>query len=246
MITASEQEARVALAAAFRLVAHFGWDDLVSTHISSKVPGEENRFLLNRRGDLFHEITASSLVKIDLDGSVISPPDAVVNAAGFTIHSAIHASIAEAGCVIHLHGRYGTAVSMLRCGLLPASQRALVYDERIGYHDYEGIALDLDERSRLVANLGDHRAMILRNHGTLAVGRTVAEAFAIIYNLEQACEVQILAQSCGQELAMPSDAARANVRRQSSDFADFMGKLGDAAWPGLLRLLDSIDRSYRD
>ena len=222
-----------------------GWDDLVSTHISAKVPGEENRFLLNRRGDLFHEITASSLVKIDLDGSVIEPKDATVNAAGFTIHSAIHASNPDAGCVIHLHSRYGTAVSMLRCGLVPASQKAIAFHDRLAYHDYEGIALDLDERARLVADLGDRCAMILRNHGTLAVGRTVPEAFSIIYQLETACELQVLAQSTGQELILPEPDVRDHVRDQTSGFADFLGRLGDSAWPGLLRLLDARDPSYR-
>jgi ribulose-5-phosphate 4-epimerase/fuculose-1-phosphate aldolase len=243
--SATEHEVRVALAAAFRLVAHFGWDDLVSTHLSARVPGEAGRFLLNRRGDLFHEITASSLVKIDRDGAVIEPRGAIVNPAGFTIHSAVHDAVPDAGCVIHLHSRYGTAVSMLRCGLVPASQKAIVFHDRIAYHDYEGIALDLDERARLVADLGDRRAMILRNHGTLAVGRSVPEAFSIIYQLETACELQILAQSTGQELATPSAASLELVRRQTSDFSEFLGKLGDAAWPGLLRLLDARDPSYR-
>ena len=245
MTSSTEQEARVALAAAFRLVAHFGWDDLVSTHISARVPGEDNRFLLNRRGDLFHEITASSLVKIDLDGTVIEPRDASVNAAGFTIHSAIHGARHDAGCVIHLHARYGTAVSMLRAGLVPASQKAMAFHDRLAYHDYEGIALDLDERARLVADLGDRCAMILRNHGTLAVGRTVPEAFSVIYHLETACELQVLAQSTGQELLVPDAGIRAHVHRQTADFADFLGRLGDAAWPGLLRMLDARDPSYR-
>lgn len=241
----SEQEARVALAAAFRLVAHFGWDDLISTHISAKVPGEENRFLLNRRGDLFREITASSLVKIDLDGTVIEPQGATVNAAGFTIHSAIHGSNHDAGCIIHLHSRYGTAVSMLECGLVPASQKGIAFHERVAYHDYEGIAFELDERPRLVADLGDRCAMILRNHGTLAVGRTVPEAFAIIYQLETACELQVLAQATGQPLHLPSAEVRAHVHRQTEPFADFMRGLGNAAWPGLLRMLDAVDPSYR-
>lgn len=245
MAEPTEHEARVNLAAAFRLVAHFGWDDLISTHISARVPGKEGRFLLNRRGDLFHEITASSLVEIDLDGAVISPTGATVNAAGFTIHSAIHAAVPDAGCVIHLHSRYGTAVSMLRHGLVPTSQKAIALHSRLAYHAYEGIAFDLAERPRLIADLGDCRAMILRNHGTLAVGRTVPEAFSIIYNLETACELQVLAQSTGQELLTPSAEVCAHVHRQTEPFADFMRNLGHAAWPGLLRMLDAADPSYR-
>jgi ribulose-5-phosphate 4-epimerase/fuculose-1-phosphate aldolase len=240
-----EQAARVDLAAAYRLVAHHGWDDLISTHISAKVPGKEDRFLINRRGELFGEIKASSLVELALDGTVISPPGAPVNAAGFTIHSAVHASNPEVGCVIHLHAPYGTAVSMMRCGLLPLSQKALALQGRLAYHDYEGIALDLDERARLIADLGDRRAMILRNHGTLAIGRTVAEAFALIYTLETACKVQVLAQSCGQELVTPSEQAQRNVTRQTAELADFMGAFGETAWPGLLRLLDAGDPDYR-
>jgi ribulose-5-phosphate 4-epimerase/fuculose-1-phosphate aldolase len=243
-MTDGEWEARCALAACYRLVAHFGWDDLISTHISAKVPGEE-QFLMNRRGDMFREVTASSLVKIDLDGHVLAPAGAVINAAGFTIHSAIHAAHPDVGCVIHLHARHGTAVSMLACGLVPASQKSLLFQGRLGYHDYEGIALDLDERARLVADLGQHRAMILRNHGTLSIGRTVPEAFAVIYALETACESQVLAMSSGQELATPSAASRATVLEQSRDLADFMGTYGAAAWPGLLRLLDETAPGYR-
>jgi ribulose-5-phosphate 4-epimerase/fuculose-1-phosphate aldolase len=239
----AEQQARIDLAAAFRLVAHYGWDDLISTHISVKLPGDGDRFLLNRRGDLFRQITASSLVEIDLDGNVLSPPDAVVNAAGFMIHSAIHAARPDAVCVLHLHAPYGVAVSMLRCGLLPISQKALALQGRVAYHDYEGIVLDPGERTRLIADLGDKRAMILRNHGTLATGRTVAEAFALIYTLETACRAQVLAQSCGQELVIPSDESQHNVLRQTSD--DFMSKLGMAAWPALLRMLDESDPNYR-
>jgi ribulose-5-phosphate 4-epimerase/fuculose-1-phosphate aldolase len=239
-----ERQARVDLAAAYRLVARFGWDDLISTHISAKIPGTEH-FLLNRRSDLFHEITASNLVEIDLDGNVVSPPGAIVNAAGFTIHSAVHGAHPDVGCVIHLHSRYGTAVSMQACGLLPLSQKALVLYGRIGYHDYEGLALDLDERARLIRDLGDHRAMILRNHGTLAIGRTVAEAFAVIYTLETACQLQIMAQSTGQELVAPSADAQRTVARQTHELSDFLGKYGATAWPGLLRMLDAEDPSYR-
>jgi len=239
-----EWEARCALAACYRLVAQFGWDDLISTHISAKVPGEE-QFLMNPRGTLFREITASSLVKIDLDGNVLSPAGAAINAAGFTIHSAIHAAHEDVGCVIHLHARHGTAVSMLRCGLVPASQKSLLFADRLGYHDYEGIALEADERARLVADLGPHRAMILRNHGTLSIGRTVPEAFAVIYALETACETQLLAMATGQELALPTAAARATVLEQSRDLAELMGNYGAAAWPGLLRLLDDKLPGYR-
>jgi ribulose-5-phosphate 4-epimerase/fuculose-1-phosphate aldolase len=236
MSDATERDVRCALAAAYRLVALFGWDDLISTHISAKLPGRET-FLLNRRDQLFDEITASSLVEIDLDGRVISPRDATVNAAGFMIHSAIHGAHPDVGCVIHLHARSGTAVSMLACGLVPASQKSLLFHGRLAYHAYEGIVLDPGERVRLVANLGDKRAMILRNHGTLAIGQNVPEAFAVIYALETACQLQILAQSTQQPLVEPNEVARARVAEQSRDFSAFMRKYGETAWPGLLRRL---------
>jgi ribulose-5-phosphate 4-epimerase/fuculose-1-phosphate aldolase len=235
---------RAALAACFRLLAHYGWDDLISTHASARLAN--GHFLINRRGDLFREITASRLVEVDLDGRVVSPRGATVNAAGFTIHSAIHAARAHIGCVIHLHARNGVAVSMLRGGLAPLSQKALLFDGRLAYHDYEGIALDHDERARLIADLGDHRAMILRNHGTLAVGRTVPEAFAVMYALETACELQILAQSTGQPLAEPSERARAKVREQAPDLGAFMHAYAETAWPALLRFLDETSPGYRD
>jgi ribulose-5-phosphate 4-epimerase/fuculose-1-phosphate aldolase len=242
----AEHEARVALAAAYRLAAHYRWDDLISTHLSAKVPGRDGRFLLNRRGDLFAQVTASRLVEVDLHGAVIAPADAIINPAGFMIHSAIHAAHPDVGCVIHLHARHGTAVSMLRDGLLPLSQKALVLQGRIAYHDYEGIALEPAERARLIADLGPHRAMILRNHGTLAVGATVAEAFALIYTLETACEAQVLALGCGRPLARPSAAALRAVRAQVPDLPAFLGRFGATAWPALLRMLDAQDPTYSE
>src|ERR1700694_1863583 len=194
-ISEPEWQTRVDLAAAYRLVALYGWDDLIFTHISARVPDSEHHFLLNPYGMMFDEVTASSLVKVDLDGSKVTESPYFVNPAGFTIHSAVHAARADALCVMHLHTDYGIAVSAQQDGLLPISQQAMLALSSLAYHDYEGLALNEDEKRRLVADLGDKSHLILRNHGLLTVGRTAAEAFLSMFLFERACKIQILAQS---------------------------------------------------
>ena len=233
---------RVELAAAYRLVAHFGWDDLIFTHISARVPGPEHHFLINPYGQLFGEITASSLVKVGLDGEKVEPSAYDVNPAGFTIHSAIHAAREDAQCVLHLHTPAGVAVSSQEEGLLGLNQTALIVREQIAYHEYEGIALDHAERPRLVADLGQKNAMLLRNHGTLTVGATVAEAFMTMYFLERACAMQVATLAGGRELHPPRPEVAALVARQAAAGGSGAAKL---AWPGLLRLLDAKDPSFR-
>jgi ribulose-5-phosphate 4-epimerase/fuculose-1-phosphate aldolase len=243
-VSAEEWQLRVDLAACYRLVAHYGWDDLVFTHITARVPGPEHHFLINPYGMTFDEITASSLVKIDLDGSKVLASPYEINPAGFTIHSAIHAAREDAQCVIHLHTDAGVAVSAQRDGLLPISQTALFPLSSLGYHDYEGVALRDDEKPRLVADLGDKSVMILRNHGTLAVGPTVADAFLQMFVLERACRMQILAQSGGVPLVQVPASILAGVKAMAEKATRGLG--GQIAWPGLLRKLDRLDPSFRD
>jgi ribulose-5-phosphate 4-epimerase/fuculose-1-phosphate aldolase len=242
----SEQEwrARVDLAAAYRLVALYGWDDLIFTHISARVPGAEHHFLLNPYGMMFDEVIASSLVKVDLDGSKVMGSPYFINPAGFTIHSAVHAARADALCVMHLHTDYGIAVSAQKDGLLPISQQAMFALASLAYHDYEGLALDEEEKPRLVADLGDKKFMILRNHGLLTVGRSAAEAFLAMFLLERACKIQILAQSGGGQLVEIPDPIIDRVASQLS--AVTVGQGSELTWPGLLRKLDRIDPSYRE
>src|SRR5438309_7848669 len=199
-VSDAEWQARIDLAAAYRLVARYGWDDLIFTHISARVPGGEHHFLLNPYGMMFDEVTASSLVKVDLDGNKVMDSPYQVNPAGFTIHSAVHAARADALCVMHLHTDYGIAVSAQKDGLLPISQQSMFPLASLAYHGYEGLALNEEEKPRLVADLGSSNSMILRNHGLLTIGSSVAEAFLSMYVLERACKIQILAQSGGAEL----------------------------------------------
>src|SRR5512143_3655712 len=199
-VSETEWDLRVALAACYRLVALYGWDDLIFTHISARVPGPEHHFLINPYGFLFDEITASSLVKVGLDGGKVGASPYEINPAGFTIHSAIHAAREDAQCVLHVHSVNGVAVSAQRDGLLPLSQHAMFALASLGYHDYEGVALNEDEKPRLVRDLGNKRSLILRNHGLLTVGRTVAEAFVAMYFLEAACMMQVRAQAGGGAL----------------------------------------------
>jgi ribulose-5-phosphate 4-epimerase/fuculose-1-phosphate aldolase len=245
-VSEEEWRTRVDLAACYRLVAHYGWDDLIFTHISARVPGGHEHFLINPYGMMFHEITASSLVKVDLEGAIVMPTDYAINPAGFTIHSAIHAARKDVGCVLHLHTRDGVAVSAMAEGLLPLSQTAMIARVSMAYHDYEGIALDHDERTRLVHDLADRMMMILRNHGTLAVGPDVAEAFLRMFFLERACSMQVAALSGGRPLTMPGDAVQLVVAKQVFMGAAAGEKPGALAWPGLLRLLDSRDASFRN
>ncbi|MGH9929116.1 MAG: class II aldolase/adducin family protein [Pyrinomonadaceae bacterium] len=243
-VSEPEWQARVDLAAAYRLVAHYGWDDLIFTHLSARVPGPEHHFLINPYGMMFEEITASSLVKIDLQGEIVSPSPYFVNPAGFTIHSAVHAAREDALCVIHLHTSYGIAVSAQKNGLLPISQQSLFALSSLAYHDYEGLALNEEEKSRLVADLGNKNNMILKNHGLLTVGKTPAEAFLSMYILESACRIQILAQSGGGVLLSVPDPILDKVASQLS--AVTVGQGAALAWPGLLRKLDRVDPSHRE
>ncbi|MDQ3223867.1 MAG: class II aldolase/adducin family protein, partial [Gemmatimonadota bacterium] len=197
-VSEEEWKVRVDLAAAYRLVAYYGWDDLIFTHLSARVPGPEHHFLLNPYQLMFEEVTASSLVKVDMSGQPVGETPFITNAAGFTIHSALHMARPDAQAVMHLHTPHGQAVSAHSEGLLPLTQTAMLIREDVAFHDYEGVAVDLDERERLIANIGDKGAMLLRNHGTLTVGETVGEAFLKLYFLERACEAQILALSAGE------------------------------------------------
>jgi len=241
-----EWEARVDLAAAYRLVALYGWDDLIFTHLSARVPGPEHHFLINPYDMMFEEITASSLVKIDVEGNPVGKSEHPVNPAGFTIHSAIHMAREDAGAVMHLHTPHGQAVSAMEFGLLPHTQTAMIAKHNVAYHDYEGIATDLDERERLVEDLGEKHAMILRNHGTLTVGNSVAAAFVRLYFLERACEAQVHMLAAGREnLNNPPQGTEDKVAVQSAPGG--MGMLAERlAWPALLRKLDRIDPSFRD
>lgn len=241
-VSEGEWQTRVDLAAAYRLTAHFNWDDLIFTHISARVPGPEHHFLINPFGMLFDEITASSLVKIDLDGNIIEPDGRLINKAGFTIHSAVHAHRDNAGCVMHLHTVAGTAVSSQEQGLLPISQTAMLLNGQIAYHDYEGLAFNLDERPRLVHDLGDKNVLILRNHGTLTIGGTVSGAFLKMYFLERACQMQIAATAGGAKLVVPTEQAQHTVEEQVSMERAPTERL---LWPALLRKLDRLDPSYK-
>jgi ribulose-5-phosphate 4-epimerase/fuculose-1-phosphate aldolase len=241
-VSPEEWQMRVDLAAAYRLVALYGWDDLIFTHISTRVPGPEHHFLINPYGMMFDEISASSLVKIDLSGNKVDESEHLVNPAGFTIHSAVHAAREDALCVMHLHTDHGIAVSVQKEGLLPISQQSLFPLSSLAYHDYEGLALNDDEKPRLVADLGDKRNLILRNHGLLTVGKTVAEAFLSMFILERACKIQILAQSSGAELIKVAEPVVKGTAAQMN--AVTVGLGAQLTWPGLLRKLDRVDRSY--
>jgi len=243
-VTEPEWQARVDLAAAYRLVALYGWDDLIFTHISARVPGADHHFLLNPYGMMFEEVNASSLVKIDLDGNKVMDSPYFINPAGFTIHSAVHAAREDALCVMHLHTNYGIAVSAQKQGLLPLSQQSMVALASLAYHDYEGLALDEQEKPRLVADLGDKHYLILRNHGLLTIGRSAADAFLAMFLLERACKIQILAQAGGGKLVeIPAPI----VRRVDPQLkAVTVGQGAELTWPGLLRKLDRLDPSFRD
>jgi ribulose-5-phosphate 4-epimerase/fuculose-1-phosphate aldolase len=240
--TATEAQIRVDLAAAYRLVAHFGWDDLVFTHLSARIPGPEHHFLINPYGLLFEEITASNLVKIDLDGRPVDANSARVNPAGFTIHSAVHAAREDALCVMHLHTIAGTAVSCQEDGLIANNQTSMLVQRAVAYHDFEGVALDLDERPRLVADLGEKNAMILRNHGTLSVGRTVGEAFTTMYFLERSCAIQVAAQGGGKLRTPPAEVQHVVDQQAEAGLHIAANYL---IWPAMLRMLDRKQPDFR-
>lgn len=243
LVSEAEWDLRVDLAACYRLVAHFGWDDLIFTHISARVPGPEHHFLINPYGMLFDEITASSLVKVGLDGQKVMESPYEVNPAGFTIHSAVHAAREDARCVLHTHSLNGVAVSAQKGGVLPISQQSIFVLSSLGYHAYEGVALRDDEKPRLVADLGDKSFLMLRNHGLLTVGETVADAFVFMYVFEAACMIQVRAQAGGGELIPIDPRIIAGAQAQAKQVTRGAG--GSLAWPGLLRRLDRIDPSYR-
>ena len=240
-VSAEEWQTRVDLAAAYRLVALFKWDDLVFTHISARVPGTEDQFLINPYGLMFEEITASSLVKIDLQGNKLEDSDYPVNPAGFTIHSAVHAVRHDAHCVLHVHSLNGVAVSAQKCGVLPISQQSIFVVGNLGYHDYEGVALRDDEKPRLVKDLGTNNFLMLRNHGLLTVGKSIAEAFQAMYLFETVCTIQVRAQA-GGELIQVNPEIIATARQQSA--VATKGQGASLTWPGLLRRLDRQNPGY--
>lgn len=243
-VSEAEWLQRVDLAACYRLVAMFGWDDLIFTHVSARLPGSEHHFLINPYGLMFSEITASSLVKVDLQGNKVVDSPYEINPAGFTIHSAVHAAREDANCVLHVHSINGVAVSAQQDGVLPLSQHSIFVLSSLAYHDYEGVALQEDEKPRLVGDLGEKRFLMLRNHGLLTVGRSVAEAFVAMYFFETTCMIQVRAMSGGQPLR--------RISRQIIDAAPTQweqvtrGAGGGLAWPALLRKLDRADSSYRN
>ena len=243
-VSDAEWQLRVDLAAAYRLIAHYGWDDLIFTHLSVRIPGPEHHFLINPFGAMFDEITASSLVKIDLHGEKVDDSPFPVNPAGFTIHSAIHDAREDAQCVMHTHTVEGVAVSAQSEGLLPLSQQSLFPLASLAYHDYEGIAVREDEKTRLVADLGQARFMILRNHGLLTCAPTVADAFLGMFILQRACEIQVAALAGNQPLTAVPQQIIDKIQDEADRVTSSQGGL--LAWPGLLRKLDRIDSSYRD
>ncbi len=243
-VSDQEWQVRVNLAACYRLIAVHGWDDLVFTHVSARVPGPDEHFLINAYGLLFEEMTASRLVKIDLGGEKVLDSPYAVNPAGFMIHSAVHAAREDVACVMHTHTRAGIAVSAQVDGLLPISQTSLFPLVSLAYHDYEGVALNEDEKPRLVADLGGNNAMMLRNHGLLTTGKTIADAFLMMYVLETACQIQLLAQSTARELIQIAPPIVAGIQAQAEQVTRGLG--GDLVWPALLRKLDRIDSSFRE
>jgi ribulose-5-phosphate 4-epimerase/fuculose-1-phosphate aldolase len=242
-VSGEEWEQRVNLAACYRLVALFRWDDLIFTHISARVPGPEHHFLINPYGMLFDEITASSLVKVDLQGRKVMDSAYDINPAGFTIHSAIHAVREDARCILHLHSLNGVAVSARKEGVLPISQQSIFVLASLGYHDYEGVALNEDEKPRLVRDLGDRNFFMLRNHGLLTVADNIPDAFLFMYIFESACTIQVRAETPGGELVRVDPRIIAGAQAQAKQVTRNAG--GALAWPGLLRKLDRIDGSYR-
>ena len=237
-----EWKLRIDLAAAYRLIAHYGWDDLIFTHMSVRVPGPEHHFLLNPYNLMFEEVTASSLVKVDLQGNPVDPTPFITNPAGFTIHSAVHMSRDDANAVIHLHTPHGQAVAAHGEGLLPLTQTAMLVRGDLAFHDYEGVATDHDERERIVGDLGTRNAMLLRNHGTLSVGATVGEAFIRIYFLERACQAQIMALSAGEAINHPPQGTPEIAAEQGAQGLKLAAQF--LAWPALLRKAYRLDPNF--
>lgn len=242
---ATEQEVREHLAACYRLVAYYGWDDIVATHISARVPGRHDQFFVNCYGLMFEEVTASSLVKVNLAGEVVDGSERPVNPAGFVIHSAVHEAREDAGCVMHLHTKDGVAVSALEKGIYPLNQNALIVRNDIAFHDFEGIALDLDERARLQRDLGQRNLLLLRNHGTLTLGKSVASAFVRMYYLERACESQTRALGMNAPLRLPPEDVIAKVTQQASP-ERLEVSAPQKVWPALMRKVERLYPDYKD
>jgi ribulose-5-phosphate 4-epimerase/fuculose-1-phosphate aldolase len=241
-VSGAEWQLRVDLAACYRLVARYGWSDLIFTHISARLPGPEHHFLINPYGLMFDEISASSLIKVDSNGNKLHDTPFPVNAAGFVIHSAIHAVREDIACVLHTHTRAGVAVSAQRCGILPISQQSTFVLASLAYHDYEGVAIRDDEKPRLQADLGDKSFLCLRNHGLLTVGTSIADAFLAMYVFESACQIQIAAQAGGELVSIPQaivDGTAHAMRVQTG------GMGAQFVWPSLLRQLERIDPDYK-
>ncbi len=246
-VSETEWRIRCDLAALYRLVAHHRWTDFIYTHLSARLPGPEHHFLINKYGVNFHQMRASDLVKIDTEGNVVEQGDLSsrkVNAAGFTIHSAVHMARPDLMCVVHTHTSAGIAVSAMKDGLLPLSQHAQKFYGRIAYHDYEGIALDLNERARLVGDLGTHKAMILRNHGLLVGGSSIAEAFHMIYMLERACAAQVVALSMGQPVVLPPHAVSQHTSDQFHSFESDAAHY-EMVWDAALQLIEGGASDHR-
>ena len=241
-VSEEEWAIRLDLAAAYRMVAYYGWDDLIFTHLSARIPGPEHHFLLNPYNLMFEEVTASSLVKVDVNGNPVDPTPFITNPAGFTIHSAIHMARDDAHAVMHLHTPAGQAVSAHDEGLLPLTQTAMLVRGDVAFHDYEGVAVDLGERERLVADLGSKNAMILRNHGTLAVGKNVGECFVRLYFLERACQAQVMALTAGEHVNNPPQGAPEVTAQQGQVGVALAANL--LAWPALKRKAYRLDPSF--
>ena len=241
-VSDEEWAIRVDLAAAYRLVAHYGWDDLIFTHLSARIPGPEHHFLLNPYQLMFEEVTASSLVKVDVNGNPVDPTPFITNPAGFTIHSAVHMAREDAHAVMHLHTPAGQAVSAHEDGLLPLTQTAMLVRGDLAFHEYEGVAVDHDERTRIVADLGTKSAMLLRNHGTLAVGGNVGECFLKLYFIERACEAQIMALSAGEHVSRPPQGAAELAAEQGGVGLKMAANL--LAWPALKRKAYRLDPGF--
>ena len=243
-VSDEEWAIRVDLAAAYRLVAHYGWDDLIFTHLSARIPGPEHHFLLNPYQLMFEEVTASSLIKVDVHGNPVDPTPFITNPAGFTIHSAVHMAREDAHAVMHLHTPAGQAVSAHEEGLLPLTQTAMLVRGDLAFHDYEGVATELEERERLVADLGTKNAMLLRNHGTLAVGGNVGECFIKLYFIERACQAQVMALSAGDQLNRPPQGAAELAAQQGGAGLKMAANL--LAWPALNRKAYRLDPTFAD
>jgi ribulose-5-phosphate 4-epimerase/fuculose-1-phosphate aldolase len=243
-VSKEEWQLRVDIAACYRLMAEFGMVEMVANHISVRVPGTHNEFLINPYGMLYEEMTASSMIKVDLDGNVLfNATEYGVNQAGYVIHSAVHAARHDVECIIHTHTLAGMAVSAMKCGILPVAQSSMRFTD-IAYHDYEGVALRLDERERLVENLGNREAMVLRNHGLLTVGASIPECFNNMYRLERACQLQVMALSCNTELQMPPQEVVQYTNHNM--LPGVRRRFGLLEWPALLRKLDRADPGYKE